>query len=97
MFSQFLCQKKHKSYTRKISYFSSSPLRGIRDASNSTTVQVETFALKNVCDFSNPANIEFFANRNYLRFFIPFESLKGKKKPLRKFIFAITQHRKKRI
>ena len=57
------------------------------------TVQVEIFALKNVCSFSNPANIEFFANGNYLRFFIPFESLKGKR--LRKLIFAIMQPRKK--
>ena len=33
------------------------------------------FALKNVCDFSNPANMKSFTNRNYLRFFILFESL----------------------
>ena len=39
------------------------------------TVEVEMFALKNVCDFSNPANMKFFANGNYLRFFILFESL----------------------
>ena len=30
------------------------------------TVEVEMFAFQNVCEFSNP---EFFANRNYLRFF----------------------------
>ena len=42
-------------------------------------MEVEIFALKNVCDFSNPAKIEFFANGNYLRFFILFESLKRKK------------------
>ena len=42
---------------------------------DTTTVEVEMFALKNVCDFSNPANMTFFANRNYLRFSILFESL----------------------
>ena len=57
------------------------------------TVEVEMFALKNVSDFSNPANIKFFANGNYLRFFILFESLKR----MKKFIFAIIQPRKKRI
>ena len=39
------------------------------------SVEVEMFALKNVCDFSNPTNMKFFANRDYLRFFILFESL----------------------
>ena len=59
------------------------------------TVEEEFFALKNVCDFSDSANIEFFANGNFLRYFIPFESLEGKR--LLKFIFAITQPHKKRI
>ena len=52
------------------------------------TVEVEIFALKKVCDFSNLANIEFFANGNYLRFFIPFESLKGKGEKIAKVYFC---------
>ena len=46
---------------------------------DTSTVKVEVFAHENVCNFSNPANIEFFAKGNYLRPFILFESLKGKK------------------
>mgnify|MGYP001793310295 CR=1 FL=1 len=53
-----------------------------------TTVEVEIFTLKNVCNFSNPANVEFFANGNYLRFFIPFESLKGKMRRIAKVYFC---------
>ena len=53
-----------------------------------SNVEVEIFALKNICDFSNPAKVEIFANRNYLQFFIQFESLKGKSKPIAKVYFC---------
>ena len=33
------------------------------------TVEVEMFALKNVCDFSNPANMKFFANKLFAIFY----------------------------
>ena len=46
------------------------------------------FALKNVCDFYNPANMKFLANGNYLRFFILFESLLGKRKNNGKVYFS---------
>ena len=38
------------------------------------TVEVELFALKNVCDFSNPANMKF-CERKLFAIFILFESL----------------------
>ena len=46
------------------------------------------FVRKNVCDFSNPANMKFLANGNYLRFFILFESLNGKRKNNAKVYFC---------
>mgnify|MGYP001792414091 CR=1 FL=1 len=55
-------------FTNKIYFFS-------QPSSKLITVEVEMFALKNVCNFSNLANTKFFANKNYLRFFILFESL----------------------
>ena len=46
------------------------------------------FVLKNICNFSNPADIKLFANGNYLRFFISFQSLKGKRKKTAKVYFC---------
>mgnify|MGYP001794633021 FL=1 len=55
------------------------------------------FALKNVCDFSNPANMKFLRTEIICDFLFCLSHYKEEGKKMRKFTFAIIQPRQRRI